>query len=167
MPDLFGHLLTCVYPRQSPSHALPLRERRQIIYKGGALVCLDQSKAFVKVDHQYLVVVLEVTGLVPDFHSLIAAMYGGIKSTVQTNGYLSESFDIKHLVSQGYSLSLFLYVLAFEPLRRGWRVQGTSPMNWVYGKSVSAYAVDATISVSDEVQLPCVEDALRRYKEVA
>lgn len=35
------------------------------------------------------------------------------------------------------------------------------------GKAVGAYVDDVTITISDEAQLPCVEDALKRYKVVA
>lgn len=61
---------------------------------GEALVHLDKRKAFDKVDHHSLEAVLEAAGFSPEFCSWIKAIYGGIRFSVQVNGYLSEQFDI-------------------------------------------------------------------------
>ena len=61
---------------------------------GGALVNLDQSKAFDRVDHQYLAAVLNAVGFGPVFRGWIAAMYSNICSVVKVNGHLSELFGI-------------------------------------------------------------------------
>lgn len=116
--------------------------------------------------YQYLVMVLKVVGLGLDFRNWITAMYGGIRSTVHINGYLSEPFSIKHLVCQECLLSTLLYALALEPLLQKWENFGDVPNELGCGKSVSTYVNDVTISMS-EAQLPCVEDALKRYKVVA
>lgn len=80
-------------PGQPPSH--PIDRIRKETGKGGVLVHLDQSKAFYRVDHQYLEVILEITGLCPGFRSRISAIYGNIKFIVQVNDYLLEPFFIK------------------------------------------------------------------------
>lgn len=86
--------------------------------KGRTLIHLDQSKAFDWVDSGSRVAGL---GWDPDFCSWITALYGGIKSTVQINGYLLVPFSIEHSVHQECSLFPFLYVLALKPLL--WRLE--------------------------------------------
>lgn len=66
--------------------------------KGGVLVHLDQSKTFDRLNHEYLVVVLEVTCLGPNFRNWITAMYSGIESTVRMNSFFSKLFEIERLV---------------------------------------------------------------------
>lgn len=86
---------------------------------GGALFHLDQSKAFNKDDHYYLGDVLEAAGFGSGFHDWTSAIYGDIRSSVLMNGYLSEPFYIKRSVRQGCLISPLHYVLALEPLLRG------------------------------------------------
>lgn len=89
---------------------------------GEALVHVDESKAFDRVDHHYHDAVLEAPGLGSDFRGRIKAIYYGIRSSVQVNGYLSEPFNIKLSVRQGCSLSLLLYVLLLSLCCGGCRV---------------------------------------------
>ncbi|XP_036359418.1 secreted RxLR effector protein 78-like [Octopus sinensis] len=128
---------------------------------------MDQCKAFDRVDHQYLGAVLEAAGLGLDFRRWISAKYSGIKSTVQINGYLSEPFSIKRSVRQGCPLSPLLYVLALKPLLQKLEKLGGNSNEIGCAKSISAYADDITFIVSNEVQLTCVEDAIKGYEVVA
>ena len=87
------------------------------------LINLYQSKAFNRVDHQFLVIVLETTGFNLEFCKWISMMYYNPQAVVQVNGKHSEDFAIVQLAWQGCSISPFLYVLALEPLHcrlRGW-----------------------------------------------
>ena len=65
---------------------------------GGALVNLDQSKAFDRVDDRYLAAVLRAAGFGPVFRGWIATIYSGICSVVKLNGHFSEPFTIARSV---------------------------------------------------------------------
>ena len=60
-----------------------------------ALINLDQSKAFDRVDHRFLVTVLETTGSKPEFRKWISMMYHNPQAEVQVNGKRSEAFAIE------------------------------------------------------------------------
>ena len=56
-----------------------------------ALISLDQSKAFDRVDHWFLVTVLETAGSQPEVLSGISMMYYNPQAVVQVNGGRSRS----------------------------------------------------------------------------
>ena len=65
------------------------------------LISLDQSKAFDRVDHQFLATVLETAGFQPEFRRWISMMYHNPQAVVQVNGRRSRAFTIKRSVRQG------------------------------------------------------------------
>ena len=86
-----------------------------------ALINLDQSKAFDRVDHRFLAVVLETAGFKPEFRKY------NPQAVVQVNGRCSGAFAVERSVRQGCPLSPLLYVLALEPLLRRLRDGGARP----------------------------------------
>lgn len=66
----------------------------------GALVNLDQSKAFDRVDHRYQVVVLKVISFGPVFKGWI--MYCDNCSDVELVGYLAKLLDIEHSIRRDW-----------------------------------------------------------------
>ena len=71
-----------------------------------ALINLDQSKAFDRVDHRFLATVSETTVFKPEFRKWISIYHN------------PPAFVLKRSVRQGCPLSPLLYVLALEPLLR-------------------------------------------------
>ena len=111
-----------------------------------ALINLDQSKAFDRVDHQFLVTVLDTAGFEPDFCKLISMLYHNLQAVLLVNGKRLEAFAIERSVRQGFLLSPLLYVLSSEPLLGRLRNERTNPaLRGVsfasrVGAKVSAYA---------------------------
>ena len=138
-----------------------------------ALISLDQSKAFNRVDHRFLVTVLETAGFKPEFRRWISMMYHNLQAVVQVNGRRSEVFAIKRSVRQGCPLSPLLYVLVFEPLLRRLRNEGTSPslrgVPFVgpLTARVSMFADDITVFVSHRLDIKAVKEAVVEYERIA
>ena len=63
-----------------------------------ALISLDKSKAFDRVDHRFLASVLETAGFKPEFRRWISMMYHNPQAEVQVNGRRSEVFAIERSV---------------------------------------------------------------------
>ena len=84
--------------------------------KAGAIVALDQEKAYDKILHPYLWAVLEKLEIPESFIRIIKALYDNAKTRVLINGELSEPFTITRGVRQGDALSCLLFDIAIEPL---------------------------------------------------
>ena len=82
----------------------------------GAIMCIDQSKAFDRVEWEWLDRTLEVIGFGPKFRMWIKILYKNANSCILTNGFVSKSFKIARGVRQGSPLGPFLYILQSEIL---------------------------------------------------
>ena len=138
-----------------------------------ALISLDQSKAFDRVDHRFLASVLETAGFKPEFRRWISMMYHNPQAVVQVNGRRSGVIAIERSVRQRCPLSPLLYVLALEPLLRRLRDEGTSPalrgIPFVgrLAARVSAFADDVTVFVSRLRDIEAVKEAVVEYERIA
>ena len=134
-----------------------------------ALISLDQSKAFDRVDHRFLASVLETAGFQPEFCRWFSMMYHNPQAVVQVNGRHSRAFAIKHSPLQGGPLSLLLYVLDLEPLFRRLRDEGANPalhslpFDGPLTARVSAFADDITVFVSCRLDIKAVKKAVGEY----
>ena len=61
----------------------------------GAIVCLDQEKAYNRIDLTYLWKALEAFGFPESFITRIQNLYNKASTTIQVNGFMSELFDIQ------------------------------------------------------------------------
>ena len=138
-----------------------------------ALISLDQSKAFDRVDHRFLASVLETAGFEPEFRRWISMMYHNPQAVVQVNGRRSGVIAIERSVQQGSSLSPHLYVLELKPLLHRLRDEGTSPtlrgIPFVgrLTARVSAFADDITVFVSRRLDREAVKEAVVEYERIA
>ncbi len=82
----------------------------------GAIVALDQEKAYDKVAHDYLWKVLERFGIPASFIKLTQSLYTNATTSVMINGVLSKAYRVYRGVRQGDPLSCLLFDLAIEPL---------------------------------------------------
>ena len=138
-----------------------------------ALISLDQSKAFDRVDHRFLASVLETAGFKPEFRRWISMMYHNPQAVVQVNGRCSGVIAIERSIWQGCPLSPLLYVLAMEPLLRRLRDEGTSPalrgIPFVgrLAARVSAFVDNVTVFVSRRQDIEAVKEAVVEYERIA
>ena len=106
--DQIGPEQTCVVKGRLILDNLHLiREVLEEIEDGteAALINLDQSKAFDRVEYRFLASVLETARLKPEFHRWISMMYPNSQAAVQLNGRRSRVFAIERSVRQGCHLS--------------------------------------------------------------
>ena len=135
-----------------------------------ALISLDQSKAFDRVDHRFLASVLETAGFKPEFRRWISMMYhnSGAGERKAFGGDRDRAIG-----PAGLPLSPVLYVLALEPLLRRLRDEGASPalrgMPFVgrLAARVSAFADDVTVFVSRLQDIEAVKEAVVEYERIA
>lgn len=82
----------------------------------GAIVALDQEKAYDKIAHDYLWRVLRRFGIPDAFVGLVTSLYSNARTSIMINGILSKAYRIYRGVRQGDPLSCLLFDLAIEPL---------------------------------------------------
>ena len=138
-----------------------------------ALISLDQSKAFDRVDHRFLATVLETAGFQPEFRRWINMIYHNPQAVAQVNGRHLRAFAIEHLVWQSCPLSPLLYVQALEPLLRRLTDGGTNPallgvpFAGLLTARVSAFSDDITVFVSRHLDIEAVKKVVGEYKQIA
>ena len=120
-----------------------------------AILSLDQEKAFDRVEWSFMRQTLQAMGFGGSFISWVDLFYHDVRSAVNVNGYLSESFPLSRGVRQGCPLSPLLYVLVSEvlavsiranPRIRGLTLPGVpSPLS-----PISQYADDTSIIVATD-----------------
>ena len=89
-----------------------------------ALMSLDQSKAFDRVDHRFLATVLETAGFKPEFSRWISMMYHNPQAVVQVNGRRSRVFAIERSVRQACPCLLFSMSSHWNPSCAGLGMRG-------------------------------------------
>ncbi|OJT09202.1 LINE-1 retrotransposable element ORF2 protein [Trametes pubescens] len=82
----------------------------------GAIVALDQEKAYDCIDHYYLWKALEHANFPRNFIETIKTLYSNAVSCVMINGVRSATFRIWRGVRQGDPMSCLLFAVAIEPL---------------------------------------------------
>ena len=149
---------TCGIPRRSIFSNLRLY--RNIIAHSqqkrvrGYIIALDQEKAFDRVNHQFLIKIMEKFNFGPSFINWIRTIYSHNESFIMLNGHLSLPVTIRRGVRQGCPLSALLYLLTAEVLAevlrqendiKGYPLPGTK-------KSVklAQYADDTALLLRDE-----------------
>jgi exonuclease III len=80
------------------------------------LVTFDQSKAFDRVDHQFMFSLLRRFGFGSNVIKIIKLMYTDIHSQVLVNGFLTRKIKITRSMRQGCNLSPLLYAMCIETL---------------------------------------------------
>lgn len=80
------------------------------------IVCLDQEKAFDRVDHSYLFSALRALDIGDGFLSWISLLYSGARCMVKMEAGLSRPIPLQRGIRQGCPITGQLYSLAIEPL---------------------------------------------------
>ena len=121
-----------------------------------ALINLDQSKTFDRVDYRFLEAVLPAAGFGFHFRRWIRFLYASPGVMVEVNGVRSRPFTLTPSIRQGFPLSPVLYVLTLEPLLRklkaysvlrGLTLPGSTEVDWY-----TAYAGDISVLVTNSAK---------------
>ena len=89
----------------------------------GVIISLDQTKAYDRVEWDFLFKVLRKFNFGPNFINMIKTCYTNIESCVKVNGYTSIYFNLSRGIRQGCPISTLLYILVAETLAEAVRVE--------------------------------------------
>ena len=143
----------------------------EVMEENGAIVALDQEKAYDKIRHDYLWATLESFGLPPHFTKMVKALYQNAHTQVAINGVLSCPFKVTRGVRQGDPLSCPLFDLAIEPLacklRNDPEVHGFSIPGLKDKLVINLFADDTTLYLSDKDSFNTIEPKLKAWCDVS
>ena len=119
----------------------------------GAMVALDQEKAYDRIKHDYLWRVLQQYGIPNQFIQTVKTLYDTAYTSVYINGRGSTPFKVTRGVRQGDPLSCLLFDIAIEPLAEtlrksdliGFRIPGENRR-----VIATLFADDTTVYLSKE-----------------
>ncbi len=135
------------------------------------VLSLDQEKAFDRVNHIYLFEVLRNFGFGKDFMSYIQLLYSEVFVIVKAGGGLSAPVPVLKGIRQGCPLSGQLYSLVIGPLlcrlRRNLSGIYFPDVNNMYRISISAYADDVTVFISDQNDVNILIEAIGQYEKAS
>ena len=118
----------------------------------GVIILLDQTKAYDRVEWDFLFKVLRKFNFGSNFIHMIRTCYTNIESCVKGNGFTSIYFNLSRGIRQGCPISTLLYVLVAETLAEAVRVEseikGIKLPDGLISKCVG-YSDDGNATLSD------------------
>jgi hypothetical protein len=115
------------------------------------IISLDAEKAFDKIQHPFMITVLERSGIQGPFLNVIKAIYSKPLANIKVNGEKLEAIPLKSGTRQGCHLSPYLLNIVLEVLARAIRQQ--KEMNrlqiWKEEVKISLFADDMIVYISD------------------
>ncbi|OJT08964.1 Transposon TX1 uncharacterized 149 kDa protein [Trametes pubescens] len=136
----------------------------------GAIIALDQEKAYDKIAHDYLWRVLEAFGIPEAFTSIVKSLYASAKTSVVINGVTSDTYEIYRGVRQGDPLSCLLFDLAIEPLSamiRNSPLEGLSIPTSGEALKATLFADDTTVYLSEGDDFQILQNILDTWCSAA
>jgi hypothetical protein len=128
----------------------------------GALVFLDQEKAYDRVSHSYLETVLHTFGFPSSLASIFLNTSGPSDAYIMDDGQPLSPINIACGVHQGDPLAPLLFNLAMEPLLAALRLRLTGiSLPWGFFKT-GAFADDLTVGLV-HTDVPILRQVLAEY----
>lgn len=84
--------------------------------QGISILALDFEKAYDRVSHEFMFLVLKRFGFSEHFIKMIKILYKNVTSEILVNGFKTEPINIRSGVRQGCPLSPILFICSIEPL---------------------------------------------------
>jgi retron-type reverse transcriptase len=91
--------------------------------KNHMIISLDAEKAFDKIQHPFMIKVLEKSGIQGPYLNMIKAIYSKLVANIKVNGEKLEAIPLKSGTRQGCPLSPYLFNIVLKVLTRAIRQQ--------------------------------------------
>jgi hypothetical protein len=87
------------------------------------IISLDAEKSFDKIQHPFMIKVLERSGIQGPYLNMIKAIYSKPVANIKVNGKKLEAIPLKSGTRQGCTLSPYVFNIVLEVLARAIRQQ--------------------------------------------
>ena len=138
----------------------------EIIDQKGAIIALDQEKAYDRICHDYLWETMRTMNFPDTIIHTIELLYTNAQSVAIVNGEISEKYTIRMGIRQGDPLSCLLFNLAIEPLSAALREHDKlngleiNILTLTHRVIISLFADDAVVFVSKDDDLNDLHNVL-------
>jgi hypothetical protein len=162
-------------PRRSIHNQIKLAKAiiayADIADENGAIVALDQEKAYDKIRHDYLWKTLEAFNLPPTFTRTIQMLYKNASTMVAINGIFSTPFRVTRGIRQGDPISCPLFDIAIEPLacmvRNDKNIHGISIPRIEAPIKINLFADDTNLYLNRNDRLDYIQEALQDWCDIS
>ena len=163
LPSIIHHSQTAVDKRRIDHTVHMIRDLIDLINKDnseGALIFLDQEKAFDRVEHDFLFRTMSAFGIGDNFIDWLRVLYANATTRIKINGFFTNSIPLTRGVRQGCPLSPSLYVLVIEVFALQLRMNPNIVGFRINGERIVSmhYADDATIVI---MQNRCFKEVIK------
>jgi hypothetical protein len=127
------------------------------------------EKAFDKIQHPFMIKVLERSGIQGPCLTMIKAIYSKTVANIKVNGEKLEAIPLKSGTRQGYPLSPYIFNIVLEVLARAIRQQKEIKGIRIGNEEVkiSLFADDMIVYISDPKNSPRELNLINRFNEVS
>ena len=136
----------------------------ELTEEDGAIIALDQEKAYDKIRHDYLWETINTFGLPKPFTNMVKALYKDACTVVVINGVMSEPYLVIRGVRQGNPLSCPLFDLAIKPLackiRNDPRITGVQIPGQAERITIKLFADDANLYLNKDDRFDHIQNTL-------
>ena len=108
------------------------------------MIALDAQKAFDSVNYQYIILLLQRTGL-HNFIPIFQLLYKDLRNDIIINGKIGSGYSLGNAVKHGDALSSSLFILTIESLL------------WNIAKNNTIAAIKSIKSICNKKTLKCCE----------
>jgi hypothetical protein len=131
------------------------------------LLLLDQQKAFDRVNHSYLQLVLKKMNFETKFTKVVSTLFSTQQAYISDAGKISEPFKVERGVRQGDPLSPLLYIIAFTPYLQALQdnIQGIRLKECSF--KLAAYADDLSIGISSTNDWENFTNITQKYEQAS
>jgi ribonuclease HI len=137
----------------------------------GAIVALDQEKAYDKLTHPYLWKILRKLNFPEHTIKMIKILYQDARTSVILNGIISEPFAVTRGVRQGDPMSCISFNLGIESLaaniRSSKEIRGINVPNLDESVKVSLFADDTTVILAEHDSMGELNNLLEQWCSVS
>jgi hypothetical protein len=117
--------------------------------KNHMIISLDAEKAFDKIQHPFMIKVLERTGIRGPYLNMIKVIYSKPVANIKVNGEKLEAIPLKSGTRQGCPLSPYLFNIVLEVLVRAIHQGDTNWKGRSQNITISLFADDMIVYISD------------------
>jgi hypothetical protein len=132
----------------------------------GAIVCLDQEKAYDKIRHDFIWKTLEKYDFPKHFINTVKSLYQNGETAIIINGVISKPYKVTRGVRQGDPLSCLIFNLAIESLAsmlRDSSLKGLQIMGDTERLITTLFADDTTVFLSEDDDFEDLQTILNKW----